>query len=99
MTTPSPKGAASPQQVQAAKALLTSVLSSPDSLQNNPALEADDVLSMQVAIVEAADAAWLEAQLKNERHDPHARLTVALQTRGPMRKPLLKALGAPAFLL
>lgn len=90
---------ATPQQVQQAKALVTAVLTGKDTVEKNPALEADDLLSMNVAIVEAADAAWLESQLKNARLNKEVRLMVALQTRGPMRKPLLQALGAPPFLL
>lgn len=82
-----------------AKELVTALLTKQTSTKANPALEQDDLLSINVAIVEAKDAAWLEAQLKNDKFDKDARLTLALQTRGPMRKPLLTALGAPAFLL
>ena len=85
-------------KLQQAKAVVTTALSTSTSPTTKTALEQDDLLSIHVAIVEAADAAWLEAQLKNPQLDKDARLTVALQTRGPMRKPLLLALGAPAFL-
>lgn len=86
-------------KVKQAKELVTALLTQQTSTKANPALEQDDLLSINVAIVESADAAWLEAQLKNEKFDKDTRLTLALQTRGPMRKPLLTALGAPAFLL
>lgn len=86
-------------QVKQAKELVTALLTKKTSTATNPALEQDDLLSINVAIVESADAPWLEAQLKNDTFDKDARLTLALQTRGPMRKPLLTALGAPAFLL
>lgn len=86
-------------QVKAAKELLTALLTKKTSVAANPALEQDDLLSRSVAVVEAADGAWLEAQLRSEKHEKELRLTLALQTRGPMRKPLLTALGAPAFLL
>jgi hypothetical protein len=86
-------------KLKAAKELVTALLTKQTSVEQEPALRQDDLLSISVAIVEDGDAAWLEQQLKNEKADKDARLTVALQTRGPMRKPLLKALGAPAFLL
>ncbi len=91
--------AATDAQVKQAKELVTALLTKKTSTAANPALEQDDLLSINVAIVEAADAPWLESQLKNDTFDKDARLTLALQTRGPMRKPLLTALGAPAFLL
>ena len=86
-------------KLQQAKELVTALLTKKTSTAADPALERDDVLSINIAIVEAADAGWLEAQLKNAAYDKDVRLALALQTRGPMRKPLLKALGAPPFLL
>jgi exosome complex RNA-binding protein Rrp4 len=82
-----------------ARALVRDVLSKKQTDQNNPALHDGDVLTFQVALVEQHDPAWLQTQLNDPRFAKDARLQVALQLRGPLRKPLLTALGAPAFLI
>lgn len=88
-----------PKRLQAARALVTAVLTKKQTVENNPALEQDDLLAINVAIVEQNDAAWLEAQLKDAKLDKDARLTVALQVKGPLRRPVLTSLGAPPFVI
>lgn len=81
------------------RGLLTEVLSGARSEKNSPHLIADDVLAFAVARLEEADATWLEAQLKDKRFGLDERMLVALQLRGPLRKPTLTALGAPPFII
>jgi hypothetical protein len=90
--------AATTTQVNEAKAVLREVLSGALS-PTAPQFVDDDVLARQVAIVEAVDAPWLVRELENAAIAVEVRLRVALQLRGPHRLPLLRALGAPPFLL
>ena len=96
MTTSSPQHAA---RLANARALVREVLQGKQTDQSTPGLVADDVLSFQVATVEQGDPAWLEQQLSDPRFTKDLRLQVALQLRGPLRRPLLTALGAPAFVI
>ncbi|MDP2342339.1 MAG: hypothetical protein Q8O67_15395 [Deltaproteobacteria bacterium] len=88
-----------PQRLKSAKELVTAVLTGKQTVEKNPALEQDDLLAINVGIVELNDAAWLESQLKDNKLNKDARMTIALQVKGPMRKPVLTALGAPAFVI
>jgi hypothetical protein len=87
------------QQLAAARTLVRDVLAKKPGTTNDPALVVDDVLTFRVAIVEQHDPAWLQAQLTDARFDQDVRLQVALQLRGPLRRPLLTALGAPPFVI
>ena len=92
-------GPADPERVAQARALVRQVLQGRETAASNPALVADDVLTTQVAIVEQHDPAWLQTELSDLRHPKERRLQVALQLRGPLRRPLLIALGAPPFIV
>ena len=88
-----------PQRLKSAKELVTAVLTGKQTIDKNPALERDDLLAINVGVVELNDAAWLEGQLKDNKFNKDARMIVALQVKGPMRRPVLTALGAPAFVI
>lgn len=64
-----------------------------------PAATQDDLLHLAVAIVEAKEPAWLEARLKDARFAVEHRITVGLELRGPLRRPVLTALGVPPFVI
>jgi hypothetical protein len=87
------------QRLKVAKDLVSAVLTGRQSVEKNPALDRDDLLAINVGIVEQNDAAWLEGQLKDNKFNKDARMTIALQVKGPMRKPVLTALGAPPFVI
>jgi hypothetical protein len=91
--------AVDPARVANARALVREVLQGRQTEASNPGLVADDVLSFQVALVEQHDPAWLQQQLQDPRFPRDVRLQVALQLRGPLRRPLLTALGAPPFVI
>jgi hypothetical protein len=59
----------------------------------------DDLLQFAVALLEAHEPAWLEARLKDTRYAVEHRTTVGLELRGPLRRPLLTALGVPPFVI
>lgn len=85
----------SPQELQRRKAVIDDVLSG----KAGPAAVQDDLLHLAVAIVEAHEPAWLEARLKDPRAAIEHRTTVGLELRGPLRRPLLTALGVPPFVI
>jgi hypothetical protein len=86
-------------RLKTARSVVADVLAKKTTAANTPALVADDLLTLNVALLEQHDAAWLEAQLKDARIDAAMRTVVALQLRGPLRRPLLTALGAPPFVI
>ena len=88
-----------PQRLKSARELVTAVLTKKTTVDKNPALEQDDLLAINVAIVEQHDAAWLEKQLKDAKLDKDARVTIALYLKSALRKPTLTALGVPAFVI
>lgn len=84
-----------PAELQQRKSVIDGVLAGTSS----PAVVQDDLLTFAVAIVEAADPAWLEARLKDARFPVERRTTVGLAVRGPLRRPVLTALGVPPFVI
>ena len=86
-------------RLKTARSVVADVLAKKTTTANTPALVVDDLLTLNVALLEEHDAAWLEAQLKDARVDAATRTVVALQLRGPLRRPLLTALGAPPFVI
>jgi hypothetical protein len=96
MPGPDPHQAA---RVANARALVREVLAGKQTETSNPGLVVDDVLAFQVAIVEQHDGDWLAGQLSDPRYPKNLRLQVALQLRGPLRRPTLTALGAPPFVI
>jgi hypothetical protein len=93
--TSAPSTKVAPADVQQRKAVIDDVLAG----RAAPAVTRDDLLQFAVAIVEAADPAWLEARLKDARFSVDHRTTVGLALRGPLRRPVLTALGVPPFLI
>lgn len=83
------------QELQQRKAVIDDVLAG----RAAPAVTRDDLLQFAVAIVEAGDPAWLEARLKDAHLSVEHRTTVGLALRGPLRRPVLSALGVPPFLI
>jgi len=80
-----------------AKALVADVLAGKKNPEKDPALA--DALLFAVTALEKGESAWLEAQLKDARLDKERRTTVGLELRGPLRKPILTALGVPPFVI
>ena len=83
------------QDLQRRKAVIDDVLGG----KAGPAATQDDLLHLAVAIVEAQEPAWLEARLKDQHFATEHRTTVGLELRGPLRRPLLTALGVPPFVI
>jgi hypothetical protein len=88
-----------PARVDNAKRLITSVLQGKRAADDDSAVQQDDLLLFAVRTVEAAEPAWLETQLKNKAFSTELRTTVGIELQGPLRKPILTALGVPAFVI
>jgi hypothetical protein len=86
-------------RVAKAKALISDVLNGKRAAGDDDAAQQDDLVLFAVAIVEGQEPAWLEAQLKNKAFSVETRTIVGLELRGPLRKPMLTALGVPAFVI
>lgn len=82
-----------------AKELLVAVLDCNKTLEQNLELSDGDLLLFAVALVERAEPAWLEVRLKDPSYTTEARTTVGLELRGPLRRPVLTALGVPLFVI
>jgi len=95
MTTKTTAPKTPPADLPQRKAVIDDVLGG----RASPATTQDDLLHFAVALVEAHDPAWLEARLKDARFSVEHRTTVGLALRGPLRRPVLSALGVPPFLI
>jgi hypothetical protein len=95
MTTKTTTTKTPPADLPQRKAVIDDVLAG----RASPATTQDDLLHFAVALVEAHDPAWIEARLKDARFSVDHRTTVGLALRGPLRRPVLSALGVPPFLI
>ncbi len=88
--------AVKPADVKAQKEFLLAVLS---GARKGAAVNEEDLVLFAVAVVEKAEPSWLETQLKDARYTTERKTEVALELRGPLRKPILTALGVPPFVI
>ena len=75
---PAPAPKADAARVAEAKGLISAVLQGKRDAGVDGAVQQDDLLHFAVAIVEANESPWLEAQLKNKAFSVELRTTVGL---------------------